>query len=111
VTGHKIVCKQTHTENEPPSLPEKTLFSAVDDSSLCTAAMKLRTAYEGALQTSEKYRFPPIVNGYPSILISSQARRALGNARRRTANELYAHTVSCPQCLFEKCFAPSGSNE
>jgi hypothetical protein len=99
MSEHKIVCAQTQTENEHACLPEKTLVSLVENSPRCASAAKLQSAYEGALLLSEKYRFPPVVNGYPSIQISSQERRKLGSARRRTLNELYAHTVSCPQCL------------
>jgi hypothetical protein len=104
--------RQTGTENEPTNLPEITPLSPLNDRLQCAAAIKLRTAYESALQISEKYRFPPVVNGYPSIQISSQTRRELGNARHRAANELYAHTVVCLQCLSERGLTHrSGSNE
>jgi hypothetical protein len=67
----------------------------------CAEDLRLRQAYEAALR-AWNLSHPSFINGFYSIDASSRLRREFLSARWKAADDLYDHSVRCPNCKMSK---------
>jgi hypothetical protein len=81
----------------------------------CAEDLRLRQAYEAALRRPPEFWWivfrtaaawnlshPSFINGFYSIDASSRLRREFLSARWKAADDLYDHSVRCPNCKMSK---------